>query len=167
MSAPKAYTDKILDRDAMRAERESLRSRGRTLVMTNGCFDILHAGHVDLLAFARRQGDCLVVGLNADASVRRIKGPSRPVVPQEDRARLLAALEAVDYVVLFEEDRVDGLVADLLPDVLVKGADWEHDVHGREFVERNGGRIVLAPVARGRSTSSIIGTIIDSHGEAK
>ena len=132
---------KIFDRRRMKAERERLRSEGKTFVFTNGCFDILHTGHVDYLAFARQQGDVLAIGLNSDESVGRIKGPQRPVVRQEDRAKLLAALESVDYVVIFEEDRVDNLVAELLPDILVKGEDWAHDVHGREIVERNGGRV--------------------------
>ena len=145
--------------------REDLRSKGKTVVFTNGCFDILHAGHVGLLSFAREQGDFLIVGLNSDASIRRIKGPDRPVVPQADRALLLAALEAVDLVVLFEEDRVDRLIGDLLPDIVVKGAQWGQEVHGREVVEANGGRVVLAPMANGRSTTNIIGTIIHTHRE--
>jgi len=157
---------KLLGRPAMLAERERLRREGKVFVFTNGCFDILHAGHVTYLAFARGQGDVLAVGVNSDASVRRIKGEGRPVVGQDDRARLLAALEAVDYVVVFDEDRVDGLVGELLPDVLVKGADWGYDVHGREHVERHGGRVVLAPVTRGRSTTSIIGSIIEANRRA-
>jgi len=155
------YASKILDRASMKAERQRLREQGRTVAFTNGCFDLLHAGHVDLLAFSREQGDVLVVGMNSDASVRRIKGEDRPVLPQDDRARLLAALEAVDYVVIFEEDRVDDLVAEVLPDVLVKGADWQHDVHGREIVEQNGGRIVIAPLTQGRSSSRILGKILE------
>jgi D-glycero-beta-D-manno-heptose 1-phosphate adenylyltransferase len=161
------YKSKILTRGAARAERERLRKAGKTVVFTNGCFDILHAGHVDYLSFARRQGDVLILGLNSDASVKALKGPSRPVVPQEDRAHLLASLEAVDYVVVFEEADVTGLVAEILPDVLVKGADWQHYVAGREVVERNGGRIVLAPLVEGRSTTNIIGTILSSHGPSK
>jgi len=148
----------------MRAERERLRRQGRVFVFTNGCFDILHAGHVDYLDYARRQGDVLAVGLNSDASVKRIKGTPRPVVPQSDRARLLAALEAIDYVVIFEEDRVDSLIAELRPDILVKGEDRKDDVHGREIVEKGGGRVVLAPLTIGRSTTNIIGTILDTHG---
>ncbi len=147
---------KITTRAQMRCERDHLKAAGRTLVFTNGCFDILHAGHITYLAFARDQGDALVVGLNADVSVRRAKGPSRPVNPEQDRAVVLAALEAVDYVVVFEEDEPAGLIGELVPDVLVKGADWAHYVSGREIVEAAGGRVVLADLVAGRSTTGII-----------
>lgn len=155
----RSYESKILDIKAMRAERQRLREEGKTLVFTNGCFDILHGGHVNYLAFARDQGDALAVGLNSDASIRRIKGEPRPFISQEHRAKLLAAFEFVDYVVIFEEDRVDTLISKILPDILVKGEDWEHDVHGREIVERNGGKIVIAPLTRGASTTNIIEAI--------
>jgi D-beta-D-heptose 7-phosphate kinase/D-beta-D-heptose 1-phosphate adenosyltransferase len=147
---------KILDPDTMCAERERLRGAGRSLAFTNGCFDILHAGHVDYLAFARRQADTLCVGLNSDASVRRLKGPARPYVRQDERARVLAALEAVDYVVIFDTDEPAPLIARLLPDVLVKGEDWAHYVSGREAVEAQGGRVVLAPLLEGRSTTALV-----------
>jgi rfaE bifunctional protein nucleotidyltransferase chain/domain len=147
---------KIFDVDAMCAERAKLREQGRKVVFTNGCFDILHVGHVEYLTFARSQGDVLVVGLNSDASVRRNKGERRPVVLEGDRAKVLAALEMVDYVVIFDEDEPAELIGKLLPDVLVKGEDWAHYVSGREVVEKNGGKVVLAPVVAGRSTSSII-----------
>lgn len=147
---------KILTRGQMRAERERLRAGGRSLVFTNGCFDILHAGHVDYLAFARQQGDALLVGLNSDASVRGSKGPARPIVPQAERARVLAALESVDYVVVFDEAEPADLIADVLPDVLVKGADWAHYVSGREVVERHGGRVVLATLTPGQSTTGLV-----------
>ena len=160
------YESKIVGRKAMQAERTRLRREGKTVAFTNGCFDILHVGHVHLLSFARSQGDVLIVGMNSDVSVRKFKGPKRPIVPQEDRVRLLAAMEAVDYVVTFDEERVDTLLAELLPDVLVKGADWGHDIHGRGVVEANGGRVVLAPVIKGRSTTNIIGAILDIHKQA-
>ena len=160
---PRAYDSKILDRASMRSRREKHRADGDVFVFTNGCFDILHAGHVDYLSFARRQGDVLAVGLNSDASVRSIKGEPRPVVPQQDRSRLLAALEVVDYVVIFEEDRVDALIAELKPDILVKGEDRKDDIHGRDIVEGGGGRVVLAPLTSGRSTTNIIGTILGTH----
>ncbi len=147
---------KILTREQMVAERALLEKAGKKLVFTNGCFDILHAGHVTYLAFARSQGDALVVGLNADASVRRAKGPSRPVNSQQDRALVLAALESVDYVVDFEEDEPLNLISAIVPDVLVKGADWAHYVSGREIVESAGGRVVLAEMVEGRSTTRII-----------
>jgi len=140
----------------MREERARLKAAGGSLVFTNGCFDILHAGHVSYLDFARRQGDALAVGLNADASVQRAKGPTRPVNPERDRALVLAALEAVDYVIVFDEDEPAGLIADILPDVLVKGADWAHYVSGREAVEAAGGRVVLAELVPGRSTTGMI-----------
>jgi D-beta-D-heptose 7-phosphate kinase/D-beta-D-heptose 1-phosphate adenosyltransferase len=140
----------------MRAQRDRLHAEGRTLVFTNGCFDILHRGHADYLAFARSQGDALVVGLNSDASVRRAKGPTRPVNPEQDRAYVLGSLRAVDFVVIFEEDEPRDLIAKILPDVLVKGKDWAHYVSGRDIVEANGGRVVLAEMVEGRSTTATI-----------
>jgi rfaE bifunctional protein nucleotidyltransferase chain/domain len=140
----------------MRVQRDRLHAEGRTLVFTNGCFDILHRGHADYLAFARSQGDALVVGLNSDASVRRAKGPTRPVNPEQDRAYVLGSLRAVDFVVIFEEDEPRDLISQILPDVLVKGKDWAHYVSGREIVEANGGRVVLAEMVEGRSTTATI-----------
>jgi D-beta-D-heptose 7-phosphate kinase/D-beta-D-heptose 1-phosphate adenosyltransferase len=140
----------------MRAERDRLHAQGRNLVFTNGCFDILHRGHADYLAFARSQGDALVVGLNSDASVRRAKGPTRPVNPEQDRAYVLGSLRAVDFVVIFDEDEPRDLIAQILPDVLVKGKDWAHYVSGRDIVEANGGRVVLAEMVEGRSTTATI-----------
>lgn len=142
--------------------RETLRVEGRTLVFTNGCFDILHAGHVDYLSFARKQGDALIVGLNSDASVKRNKGEDRPINNEDDRAYVLAALEAVDYVVIFDDDEPAPLIADIIPDILVKGEDWAHYVSGREIVEANGGRVVLARLVEGRSTTSVIDRILST-----
>lgn len=133
-----------------------LRAGGRRLVFTNGCFDLLHRGHVDYLWRARSEGDALIVGLNSDASVRANKGPSRPIVPQDHRAFVLAALECVDAVIIFEEPEPAALIAEIEPDVLVKGADWAHYVSGRETVERRGGRVVLAPLVEGFSTTDLI-----------
>jgi len=133
------------------------RPRAMKLVFTNGCFDLLHRGHVEYLYAARVLGDALVVGLNTDASVRRLKGPGRPITPVADRAWVLASLEAVDAVTLFEEDTPRALIAALLPDVLVKGGDYEHDqVVGREEVERAGGRVELLSLVGGRSTSELV-----------
>jgi len=140
----------------MRAERDRLHAEGHTLVFTNGCFDILHRGHADYLAFARSQGDSLVVGLNSDASVRRAKGPTRPINSEDDRAFVLGSLRAVDFVVIFDEDEPRDLIAKILPDVLVKGKDWAHFVSGRDIVEANGGRVVLAEMVEGRSTTATI-----------
>ncbi len=155
-----------LDWDAMREERARLRAAGRRVVFTNGCFDILHLGHVQYLAFARSQGDALVVGLNSDASVRRNKGPRRPIVPEDERAALLLALRCVDYVVLFDEETPLRLVEHLVPDVLVKGRDWAHYVAGREVVEAAGGCVVLADLVPGRSTTGLVERILALHSEA-
>ena len=133
------------------------RAEGVRIVFTNGCFDLLHAGHTKLLEQARALGDRLVVGLNSDRSIRRLKGPSRPVVTQRDRARLVAALESVDYVTIFDEQTPERLVAQLRPQVLVKGADWgAAHIVGRELVEEQGGRVVRIPLLKGHSTSGLI-----------
>jgi rfaE bifunctional protein nucleotidyltransferase chain/domain len=152
-------TEKIMTTEAMQAARKHLKDAGKTLVFTNGCFDILHAGHVDYLAFARRQGDALIVGLNSDASVRRNKGDDRPINTEDDRAYVLAALECIDFVVLFDDDEPAPLIEQLLPDVLVKGEDWAHYVSGRETVEANGGKVVLAKMVEGKSTTDTIARI--------
>lgn len=150
--------DKILPRETL-LERYG-RPREERLVFTNGCFDILHRGHVEYLYHARAMGDRLVVGLNTDASVERLKGPGRPVVPQEDRASVLAGLESVDAVTLFHEDTPQALIAALLPDVLVKGGDYTLEgVVGRESVEAAGGEVKLIPFVQGRSTTELIETI--------
>ena len=155
---------KILTREQMAAEAARLRGEGRALVFSNGCFDLMHAGHVTYLEFARAQGDALVVGLNSDASVKTNKGDKRPVVAQEHRARVLAALECVDYVVRFDEKEPRALIEQLTPAVLVKGADWAHYVSGREWVEAHGGRVVLAPLVEGLSTTNVIGRILEVYG---
>jgi rfaE bifunctional protein nucleotidyltransferase chain/domain len=136
---------------------ERLRHDGRTIVFTNGVFDILHPGHVRYLAEARREGDALIVGLNSDESVRAIKGPSRPISPEIERAEVLAALGCVDAVVVFDEANPQRVIDRLQPDVLAKGADWAPDrIIGRETVEARGGRVVRIPLAEGYSTSAII-----------
>jgi len=140
-------------------EREALRRQGRQLVFTNGCFDILHSGHVTYLQFARHQGDALVVGLNSNDSVRRAKGPERPIHDERERALVLGALECVDYVITFEEDEPAELIRQIIPDVLVKGADWAHYVSGRDVVEAHGGKVVLADLVPGKSTTNILTTI--------
>ena len=148
---------RILTSPEARAERDRLVAQGKKLVFTNGCFDILHRGHVTYLAFARAQGDALCVGLNSDGSVRRSnKGPERPINPEGDRAYVLGSLRAVDFVVIFDEDEPKDLIAQILPQVLVKGKDWAHYVSGREIVEAHGGRVVLADMVAGRSTTNII-----------
>ena len=159
------HEPRILTAEAMRAERDRLKAEGRTLVFTNGCFDILHRGHVTYLTFARNQGDALVVGLNSDASVKRNKGPDRPIHSEADRAFVLGSLRAVDYVVLFDEDEPRDLIARILPDVLVKGKDWAHYVSGRDVVEAHGGRVVLADLVADRSTTGTIERILEVYGK--
>jgi rfaE bifunctional protein nucleotidyltransferase chain/domain len=142
---------------ALARERQSWREAGRRVVLTNGCFDLLHAGHIALLEAARREGDRLVVAINSDASVRRLKGQGRPLVPEVERAETLAALEAVDGVVIYDEDTPLEVVKALVPDVLVKGADWAADeIVGRAEVEAAGGRVVRVALVPGRSTSGIV-----------
>ena len=146
----------ILIPEQAREERDRLHAEGKKLVFTNGCFDILHRGHTQYLAFARAQGDALVVGLNSDASVRRAKGPTRPVNAEQDRAFVLGSLRAVDFVVIFDEDEPRDLISQILPDVLVKGKDWAHYVSGRDIVEAHGGKVVLADMVEGKSTTATI-----------
>jgi rfaE bifunctional protein nucleotidyltransferase chain/domain len=155
---------KILPIDEMRAERDRLVSEGKQLVFTNGCFDIVHRGHVTYLASARNEGDALVVGVNSDASVRRNKGELRPINSEEDRAYVLGSLSSVDYVVVFDEDEPREIIAKILPQVLVKGRDWAHYVSGREIVEASGGRVVLADIVDGRSTTGTIERILSVYG---
>jgi rfaE bifunctional protein nucleotidyltransferase chain/domain len=147
----------ILDREGLLRARADLRAGGRTLVFTNGCFDILHVGHVRYLAAARALGDALLVAINSDASVRALKGAGRPVMSESERAELLAALSSVDFVTVFDEDSPRRLIAEVLPDVLVKGGDYELDeIHGREEVEAAGGRVLALPFVEGASTTGII-----------
>lgn len=155
---------KILTVAEMRAERDRMHAAGRKLVFTNGCFDILHRGHVTYLTFARNQGDALVVGLNTDRSVKTNKGDKRPVNPQDDRAWVLGSLRAVDYIVHFDDKEPKDLIARILPHVLVKGKDWAHYVSGREVVEANGGTVVLADLVDGRSTTGTIERILQVYG---
>lgn len=155
---------RILGVAEARAERDRIVSEGQELVFTNGCFDILHRGHTEYLAFARAQGNALCVGLNSDASVRRNKGPTRPVNPEADRAFVLASLRSVDFVVIFDEDEPKDLIAKILPQVLVKGKDWAHYVSGRDIVESHGGRVVLADLVEGRSTTSTIARVLAAQG---
>jgi D-beta-D-heptose 7-phosphate kinase/D-beta-D-heptose 1-phosphate adenosyltransferase len=148
---------KIITRQALLKERERLRNEGKRLVFTNGCFDLLHPGHVRYLSEARSLGDALVVALNSDGSVRALKGEGRPILDEHERLEVIAALEVVDYVIVFDEETPQQLIADLLPDVLVKGGDWPIDqIIGREEVEAAGGRVISLPYIEGLSTSDII-----------
>src|ERR1044072_1499042 len=147
----------VLDPDAAARWAESQRRLGKTIVLANGFFDLLHVGHVRYLAAARALGDALVVALNSDASVRRLKGAGRPVLNQDERAEVMAALESVDWVTVFDEDTPRELIADLLPDVLVKGGDWPLEaIVGREEVEAAGGRVLALTYLEGASTTDII-----------
>lgn len=150
----------IVSRQALLALRAKWRREGKTVVFTNGCYDVLHPGHIGLLERAKSLGDVLVLALNSDASVRRLKGPSRPVVGEQERAELAAALAAVDVVTFFEEDTPRELIAAVLPDVLVKGADWSHFIAGKEEVERAGGKVLTLPLEPGYSTTGIVDEIL-------
>lgn len=148
---------KILSHVELMKERAGLRAAGQTLVFTNGVFDILHVGHVRYLSEARALGDALVIAINSDRSVRELKGMDRPLTKENDRAEILAALRAVDYVTIFDDVSPRSLIARLLPDVLVKGGDYALDqIHGHEEVEAAGGRVVSLPFVEGASTSEII-----------
>ncbi len=150
----------VLGRDEAAAWAARLRAEGKKLVFTNGVFDLLHPGHVRYLSEARAHGDALIVAVNSDRSVRTIKGPERPLNPQADRAELLAALAAVDAVVIFDEDDPHAVISQIQPDVLVKGADWAADeIIGRDVVEARGGRVVRIAFAPGYSTTSLLARI--------
>lgn len=140
------------------------RFAGRKIVFTNGAFDILHTGHLRCLQYAKSLGDILIVGLNSDASVRRYKGPDRPVVPEHERSEMLEGLACVDAVVVFDEDEPKTLIDEIQPDVLVKGADWAHYVSGRETVEARGGYVALYKIVGGKSTTNLIATILKVYG---
>lgn len=149
--------DKILSTDEMLAERERLRGVGKRLVFTNGVFDLLHVGHVRYLKQARALGDALVVAINSDRSVRELKGPDRPVFDEGERAEILAALRDVDYVTVFDDISPRTTIRKLLPDVLVKGGDYQLDeIHGREEVEAAGGKVISLPFVPGASTTSLL-----------
>ena len=146
-----------VSRDTIAAKAEGWRRAGKRVVFTNGVFDLLHPGHIRYLQAARAEGDVLIVGVNSDRSVRTIKGPERPIMPEAERAEVLTALDCVDAVVIFDEDTPAEIIRAVQPDVLVKGADWAADaIVGRETVEARGGRVVRMPVEQGWSTSAIL-----------
>lgn len=150
----------FFERPALVQARAGWRRAGKTVVFTNGCYDILHPGHIRLLEQARSLGDVLILALNTDSSVARMKGPGRPVVSEGERVRLVMLLEAVDAVTLFDEDTPRQLIAEVLPDILVKGADWAHFVAGREEVEAAGGRVMTVAMEPGFSTTNIVGELL-------
>jgi len=142
------------------AARAEWKRAGKKVVFTNGCYDVLHPGHIRLLEKARSLGDILILALNTDSSVQRLKGPSRPLLSQTDRAEVASALEAVDAVTFFDEDTPRELIAAVLPDVLIKGADWAHFIAGREEVEAAGGEVLALPLEPGYSTTNIVEEVL-------
>lgn len=147
-------------------ERERLRLAGKSVVFTNGCFDLLHPGHVRYLAEARTLGNSLIVAVNSDRTTRALKGEGRPILNEQERAEVISALEAVDYVIIFDDETPRDLIADLVPDVLVKGGDWPIDeIVGREEVEAAGGRVLSLPYVEGSSTTDIIDRIAKRRAE--
>jgi D-glycero-beta-D-manno-heptose 1-phosphate adenylyltransferase len=153
----------VYSRAGLLRQRMLWREQGKRVVFTNGCYDLLHPGHIRLLEQAHSLGDVLILALNSDASVRRFKGPSRPLLSEDERAELAAALEAVDAVVFFDEDTPRALIAEILPDVLVKGADWSHFVAGREEVEAAGGQVLNLPLEPGYSTTNIVEVLLSKR----
>jgi len=151
----------IQSRVSIADKARRLQSSGKKVVFTNGCFDLLHPGHLDLLTRARGLGDALVVAINSDASVKRLKGPNRPVFPEQERGEILAALDVVDYVCTFDEDTPLETILEIRPDVLVKGADWTHNIVGSREVESWGGKVIALPLIEGQSTTGIIERVLD------
>ena len=158
--------NKIVTWEVLKEQVERVRGRGKKIAFTNGCFDILHVGHVRYLREARKTGDLLILGLNSDASVQAIKGEKRPLVPQGERAEVIASLDVVDYVTLFDDPTPLRLIEYLRPDVLVKGGDWkEESVVGGNAVKSRGGRIVIVPLTEGASTTNIIDKVLRVYGK--
>ncbi|MBN2255318.1 MAG: D-glycero-beta-D-manno-heptose 1-phosphate adenylyltransferase [Deltaproteobacteria bacterium] len=157
--------EKIRSHEQLRDDVQHHRKNGNTVVFTNGCFDIIHAGHAHYLNEAKKLGDVLIIALNSDESVRTIKGDLRPIVPQDERVYVMASLEAVDYVTVFNDDTPLHLIEYLMPDIIVKGGDWnEEDIVGGESVKRSGGRVVVIPYLEGISTTNIIDKIKKAYG---
>ena len=159
------YLTKIKTLDAARDDCNRMKASGKRIVFTNGCFDILHPGHIRYLSAARELGEVLVVAVNSDTSVRIIKGPKRPILEQQARAELVAALECVDLVLVFDEDNPLRVIQDLLPDILVKGGDWAEDnIIGSDVVKKAGGRVKRIPFVTGFSTTDIINRVVQRYG---
>lgn len=152
---------RVVTREQLVELRRRWKEEGKTVVFTNGCYDLLHPGHIRLLEQARSLGDILILALNTDASVGRLKGPGRPLIPQQERAELAAGLAAVDAVTFFAEDTPVELITAVLPDVLVKGADWSHWIAGRDEVEAAGGKVLALPLEAGYSTTGIVEEILN------
>jgi rfaE bifunctional protein nucleotidyltransferase chain/domain len=157
--------NKVLSQEALRKELDRLRDEGKKIAFTNGCFDILHVGHVRYLAGAKKTADILVLALNSDSSVRTIKGDKRPLIPQEERAEVLAGLASIDYVTIFDEATPLELIKYLKPDILIKGGDWaEENIVGRDEVRSWGGRVVVVPEIEGASTTNIVDKVLKVYG---
>jgi D-beta-D-heptose 7-phosphate kinase / D-beta-D-heptose 1-phosphate adenosyltransferase len=155
---------KIKERKTLLRIIKDLKAKGKRIVFTNGCFDLLHIGHIRYLEEAKALGDVLVVGINSDSSVRKLKGPKRPILPEEERTEILSGLGCVDYITLFDEIDPLKLITSLQPNVLVKGGDWtKGQTVGREVVERSGGEVVILPFVQGASTSNLIETILKKY----
>lgn len=152
---------RLLSRAELLRQRARWRREGKTVVLTNGCFDLLHPGHIRLLEQARSLGDVLILALNSDAGVHRMKGPARPILPEAERAEIAQALEAVSAVVFFDEETPRDLIAAALPDVLVKGADWSHFIAGREDVEAAGGKVMAVALEAGYSTTNLVEKLLN------
>jgi rfaE bifunctional protein nucleotidyltransferase chain/domain len=150
----------IHSRDSIAQQARRLQASGKKVVFTNGCFDVLHPGHLDLLTRARALGDALVVAINSDSSVRRLKGPNRPVFPENERGEILSALSVVDFVCTFDEDTPLDAILEIRPDILVKGADWNNNIVGSREVEGWGGKVVALPLVEGHSTTGIIERVL-------
>ncbi|HMK51525.1 MAG TPA: D-glycero-beta-D-manno-heptose 1-phosphate adenylyltransferase [Thermodesulfobacteriota bacterium] len=156
--------DKIKKREELLRIIKDLKAKGKRIIFTNGCFDLLHVGHIRYLEEAKTLGDILIVGVNSDTSVRKLKGPKRPVLPVEERTEILSGLACVDYITVFDELDPLALITSLQPNVLVKGGDWtKEQTIGKEVVERSGGEVVIIPFVKGASTSSIIETILKRY----
>ena len=156
----------VVSLNELKSIREALKAENKKVVFTNGCFDLIHGGHVDYLSKSKALGDLLIVGLNTDDSVRRIKGNKRPILKQDERAFILVNLKPVDYVVFFEEDTPEKLIGELIPDILVKGEDWDIDqIVGKDIVERKGGEVRTIEFVNDQSTSRIIELIVNRYSK--
>jgi len=160
-------TGKLRSRQALLEELQWHRQQKQKIVFTNGCYDILHPGHVQLLNFAKQQGDILILGINSDRSVRELKGSTRPILSQEERAAILSGLEAIDYITIFDEPDPGELIRSITPDILLKGTEWTGNVVGQEWVESHGGKVVLVPMIKGVSTTDIIERVLERNKEKK
>ena len=158
--------EKIREKEELRGILKDLKAKGKRIVFTNGCFDLLHVGHLRYLEEARTLGDVLLVAVNSDASVRRLKGPERPILPLEERMEILSGLQSVNFVTSFDESTPLELISSLQPHLLVKGGDWTKEaVVGREFVEGSGGEVAILPFAKGASTTNVIEVILSRYGK--